>query len=279
MLQGENQLVKRVLSVKDSPLSFPKVLKLFFSFPGRISCVWRRDSVKSLCLFGAETGFPPLAFPWRRKSTEQRWNCPLQFRSSEEKNKTKEKRLLIWSRLSGIGSSSSRWHACVQQTQQYVRAPRRFGCGASSSVRRWLPPFSPRNFQTELGSELKTYKAVSPRRPWFYHSRHRHHLRCGWVGNLSPAVVEELELWSYPQWWENTVSGRFFNRTRKLKLRGGWFVLYKSPFLFSENETDHELKAELINVEKLKVKQKHFRNYLNGVAMGATKNPGVAHQK
>ncbi|MEQ2290565.1 hypothetical protein AMECASPLE_004426 [Ameca splendens] len=43
---------------------------------GRISCVWSGDPVRSLCLFGDETGFPLLAFPWskeRGKSTERLW--------------------------------------------------------------------------------------------------------------------------------------------------------------------------------------------------------------
>lgn len=112
-------------NVSDRPPSrFQKLPNFFFFFPGRISCVWRGDPVRSLWLFGAEAGFPPLAFPPSEQRSKKipraikgtpwislRWDCP------NKKTPHKRHYLLISANSSGLGSASFRWHACVQQTQ------------------------------------------------------------------------------------------------------------------------------------------------------------------
>lgn len=134
----KNHVVKRVQNVSDRP---PLVSKKLFFFPGRISCVWRGDPVRSLWLFGAEAGFPPLAFPpeQSRKSPEQ-WRKPLAYvLGGIVKNSSTNGTIFLsqpipqfWIALVFAGMHVSNKHNTV-----------RSGCGASSSVRRWLPPFSP----------------------------------------------------------------------------------------------------------------------------------------
>lgn len=112
-------------------LSFPKAPKLFFfSSPGRISCVWRADPVRSLWLFGAEAGFPPLAFPQSKEGENPHSNTGnpsdllggIFFSSSfsfpKSSHQSNGVSLSPSNSLNRGGSSTSfRWHACVQQTQ------------------------------------------------------------------------------------------------------------------------------------------------------------------
>lgn len=102
------------------PSPFQKLPNFFFSqavFPA----FGEETQFRSLWLFGAEAGFPPLAFP---ESTGGGENPPEQHRKPfgsprwNDQNPLHELRcLLISSSSVALDSASFRWHACVQQTQ------------------------------------------------------------------------------------------------------------------------------------------------------------------